>query len=89
VIYPNPVAGTTPVNLQMTLMKPVKRFTMMLYTTAYRKVNSWFAENLSAETYNTPLEIQDISGTPLANGVYFLVLNLDGERQVLKMMVLR
>lgn len=89
VIYPNPAKGTGPVTLQITLTAPASRVTVSVYTTAFRRVNEITLTNLPAGTTEEALPLMDRSGVPLANGLYYIVIQTPQGRFLAKLLVLR
>jgi hypothetical protein len=87
VLYPNPVYDSGPVQVVLALKEP-SEVRVAVYTTAFRKVNQMEFSNIQpGENVFIPLE--DQWGTPLANGLYYLVMDDGRERYVLKLIVLR
>jgi hypothetical protein len=62
---------------------------LSVFTTAFRKVNEVNYGAQPAGIVKLPLPSQDKSGTPLANGLYYLVVKIDGKRLLGKLLVLR
>ncbi|HTC19591.1 MAG TPA: hypothetical protein VK859_02010, partial [bacterium] len=88
-IYPNPVFGPGPVNIQFILNGSVGRVTFKLFTTAFRKVHESALENVAGGLVQTQLEMVDDRGTPLANGLYYLVINAPQGQLIGKIIFLR
>jgi hypothetical protein len=89
VVYPNPVAGPGPVTLQISLTSPAGQIRISLYTAAFRKVNETTLGPLPAGTTKVTLNLTDRFGTPLANGLYYVVVHVNGQRFTTKLLVLR
>jgi len=86
VIYPNPVtlAGSFNIQPYMTSTADVR---VQVFTTAFRKVADLIFQQVSPGQFlNVPAK--DGNGTPLANGLYYLVVNRNGTRFTLKLLVL-
>jgi hypothetical protein len=77
------------VTLQISLSAPAEGVRISLYTTAFRKVNAVDWGHLPAGTFNIPLSLTDRSGHPLANGLYYVVVQLNGQRSIYKLLVIR
>jgi len=56
---------------------------------AYRKIAEWIYPSLPPRVNDLPLPVKDKWGTPLANGLYYLVINKSDGRTILKMIVLK
>ena len=87
-IYPNPAKGVDSIQLHLSPCDQGQSCELKIFTVAFRKV-------LDKVVSPTPvgmdltLELKDDGGTPLANGLYYLVLT-DGERRTVgRLLVLR
>jgi len=86
-IYPNPVLGPI-----FTVIPPsysgLKSVEVELFTIAFRKIQDKVYSNLAS---GTPLQMEatDRWGSPLANGLYYVVVKVAGARSVGKIIVLR
>jgi hypothetical protein len=89
VIYPNPVAGPGPDQVQLTLGQPASTVDFSLFTTAFRKVNELSYSNLPAGTATLALPLTYRDGVPLANGLYYLVVKTPQGRSLGKLVILR
>jgi hypothetical protein len=86
-IYPNPVLGPGPVHLQVPLTS-LSNLTVRIYTTAFRRVQEEpFSQIPPGQVINLTLE--DERGNPLANGLYYLVIEAQGKRWVTKLLITR
>jgi hypothetical protein len=87
VIYPNPCDGTQPAKIRtgFTLPSNVK---VQVFTTAFRKVQEQDHSQVPVGADLT-VDLSDKWGTPLASGVYYVVLQTSSGRSVVKLMVLR
>jgi hypothetical protein len=83
------VTGPGPVTLQIRLKTPEAGISISLYTTAFRKVNEMVLGQLPAGTSNIPITLTDMSGKPLANGLYYVVVEINGQRSITKLLVIR
>ena len=88
IIYPNPAKWPGPVKLQISLPSYAGQVEIELFTIAFRKVNELVLFNLheGINTINIPLT--DREGTPLANGVYYVVVQTPNGRFISKLLVL-
>jgi O-glycosyl hydrolase len=86
VVYPNPVSGgTVTVDPALTGTSEVE---VQIFTTAFRKVQDKTYGQVGAGQ-TVVLELKDRSGTPLADGLYYLVVTTNQGRSILKLLVLR
>jgi hypothetical protein len=77
------------VTLQIRLLAPEDGIRISLYTTAFRKVDTIVLGQLPAGTSNIPITLTDMSGKPLANGLYYVVVEMNGQRSIYKLLVIR
>jgi hypothetical protein len=89
VLYPNPVKNQEPVKLQLFFEGPNNSVNLKLFTVAFRKINAWEYNDLPQGVYEFPIELKDEGGKPLANGLYYVVAEVNGERKIFKLIVLR
>jgi len=87
VIYPNPISGLGPAHLSVPLTG-VSDVKVTLYSSAFRSLNSLSCSNVAPGTV-LDIPLTDRNGNPLANGVYYLVVQAQGKRWIVKLMVLR
>jgi len=87
VIYPNPVTGTS-VNVLPQAYSGVSNVEVEIFTTGFRKVQEETFPNVPPGVAVT-LQLTDKRGTPLANGLYYLVVIVDGQRSIAKLLILR
>jgi hypothetical protein len=88
VLFPNPATGPGPVTLQVSLSSP-GQVQITVFTTAFRKVNTITLSNVPAGTTDVVLPLTDQEGTPLANGLYYVVVRTSQGRFTTKLMILR
>jgi len=83
--YPNPANGTqlVTVHVPLTAVSEVK---VKVFTTAFRKVLEMDIPNSGTDI---PLRLNDQWGIPLANGLYYIVVFVDGNRYVTKLLILK
>ena len=88
VLYPNPVSGPGPVTIQLPNYPGMGKVTIQIFTTAFRMVNTLnFVSEAGGSKVSLPLT--DRNGRPLANGLYYVVVNTSAGRSVLKLLILR
>ena len=88
-IYPNPVKGPGPVTIQISLTAPAAEVDIQIFTTAFRKINEIQLAQVPAGVTNYSYNLQDRWGRPLANGLYYVVVTVDGKRTVSKLLILK
>jgi beta-glucanase (GH16 family) len=87
VIYPNPVTGPS-VNVLPKAYSGVSNVEVEIFTISFRKVQEETFPNVPPGVAVT-LQLTDKWGTPLANGLYYLVVIADGQRSSAKLLILR
>lgn len=60
-----------------------------VFTAAYRKVNEKSSGQVPAGVLSLPLDLTDRTGSPLANGIYYVVVQTGQGRNICKLLVLR
>ena len=88
-IYPNPVLDSSQAQIQLTLSQAADDLSVMVFTTAFRKVNQVDYGAQSAGLVTLSLVTKDKWDTPLADGLYYLVVKTPQGRSVGKLIVLR
>ena len=86
VIYPNPITGPA-VNVLPQAYSGVSTLEVEIFTTAFRKVQEVVFPNVPPGVAVT-VELTDKWGTPLANGLYYVVVIVDGRRSFAKLLIL-
>ncbi|HTC19360.1 MAG TPA: hypothetical protein VK859_00835 [bacterium] len=86
-IYPNPVFGPT-VNVIPPAYSGLSDVRVEIFTTAFRKVQDGIFPNVPPGVA-VEVELKDKWGKPLADGLYYLMVLVDGSRSIGKLMVLR
>ncbi len=89
VVYPNPYSGTNTAQVEITLGETADDVVVSVFTTAFRKVGETHYGVQPSGRVNLPLAVRDQGGTPLANGLYYLVVKTSQGRSVLKWIVAR
>jgi hypothetical protein len=88
VLFPNPVTGPGPVTLQVTL-STAGQARIEVFTLAFRMVNEITLPNVPAGTTNVALPLTNREGMPLANGLYYVVVQTPQGRFIVKLLVTR
>lgn len=86
VLYPNPVTGGD-VTLNPDL-KATSDVTVTIFTTAFRKVNVENYPQVPAGA-TVLVTLTDRTGKPLANGLYYVMVQTNQGRNILKLLILR
>jgi hypothetical protein len=89
VLFPNPVTGSGPIQVQITDLTAGSDISIEVYTTAFRKVLKETFPNEGPGTVTLSIPSTGQNGTPLANGVYYVVVRIHNQHFTLKLMVLR
>jgi len=87
IIYPNPVTGPT-INVLPPAYEGTQAVRVEIFTLAFRRVVD---ETFPAVPNGTAVavELKDRWGRPLAEGVYYVVVTVDGRRSTGKLLILR
>jgi len=85
VVYPNP-ATTSTVQLQLPVSNAVN-VTVDVYTISFRGVKTTHVPQVGGNILT--IELVDRSGVCLANGLYYFVIQANGQRWTSKVLVLR
>jgi len=88
VIYPNPVAGNS-FNLQITGMTSTDKVDVQIQTTAFRKISELTFHSQGPGTVNLVIPATDSTNSPLANGIYYVIVRTENVRIILKLMILK
>jgi beta-glucanase (GH16 family) len=86
-LYPNPVTGST-VKILPPNYTGVSNVRVEVYTLAFRKIIERTYDSLPAGT-DISMELVGLTGNTLANGVYYVVVTVDGMHATGKLLVLR
>ncbi len=103
VIYPNPSDGTQPVTVQVALTQATDSVKLQIFTLAFRSIQDMTVSSSSpgvtaslvtgatAKTWRIPLPASDKWGSPMASGLYYVVITntADGKKTIGKMLILR
>jgi hypothetical protein len=87
VLYPNPLKENGPTRLVLGLTSQAD-VTWELYTASFRKIGQG-ARLLAATGDEVLLEAADAKGSPLANGLYWIVVEIGPRARTLPWIVLR
>lgn len=87
VVYPNPVTGPT-VSVLPPAYQGLGDVRVEIFTIAFRKVQDETFWNVPSGKPVT-VELTDRRGAPLADGVYYIVVTVDGHRSTGKLLVIR
>jgi len=85
VVYPNPCTGSN-----ATIKLPTAddaNVKVQIFTLAFREVQTIKISQMSGDSLSVPLV--DKSGRQLADGLYYFVIQMNGTRSVIKVLVLR
>jgi hypothetical protein len=86
VVYPNPsTGGTVQLNPNLSTESNVS---IEIFTIAFRKVNSLNYSNVQPGM-SVPIPLVDKTGTPLASGLYYVVVQTNQGRSIVKLLLLR
>lgn len=88
VLYPNPVSVGNSTLLQLTL-GAASNVRVQIFTVSFRKVFDQTYPNLAEGIHNLSIPLVDREGTPLANGLYYVVVTVNGQRTILKLLILK
>lgn len=75
--------------LDITLAEQTSQATISVYTTAFRRVNEINLPALPAGATDVALPLTDRWGKPLANGLYYVVVQTSQGRFITRLLVLR
>jgi hypothetical protein len=86
-VYPNPVTGPGPLNILLPLAT-TSDVEIGIFTTSFRKIAETRFPNV-APGQILGLPLLDHGGSPLANGLYYLFIRVQGHIWKVKLLVLR
>jgi hypothetical protein len=89
VIYPNPVKEQGPATIRISLPVRAAEIDIQIFTAAFRKVNETKLMQVPAGVTETSLNLADRWGKSLANGLYYVMVTIDGKRLMAKLLILR
>ncbi len=89
-LFPNPLKGDGYTNISICPSGHpyVGRVTVSVFTVAFRRVAGW---DIPAWTPGNDIQLPslDLGGVPLANGLYYVVVDMSGNKTVLKWLIFR
>ena len=88
-VYPNPVTDGQPVTVELALAQDTQDLSLTVFTTAFRKINQINYGAKNKGTLLLPLPMVDKRNSPLANGLYYLVVNTPDGRAIGKLILSR
>ena len=88
VLYPNPADGTKPVSLHVPGRAGTSDVTVQIFTVAFRLVQQQVFPLVPAGT-DVQVDLKDKTGKPLASGLYYVVVTIEGKRSVGKLLLFR
>ena len=89
VLYPNPVKGGGPAELQVVLNQPQDYLTVKVFTTSFRKVYEDNVKTVPAGVFQYGLDTTRFEGGAAANGLYYVVATTPSNRWILKLLILK
>jgi hypothetical protein len=101
VIYPNPSDGTQSVTVQVSLAQQADTVKLQIFTLAFRSVQDMTVTSLSPnvtastvtgasdKTWKIQIPASDKWGSPLASGLYYVVITSYNKKAIAKMLILR
>jgi hypothetical protein len=85
VVYPNPVSGP-----MVTIQLPAANATnvkVQMFSISFREVRTINVPQVTGNTLRVSL--MDKSGVSLANGLYYFAININGQKWIDKVLILR
>ncbi len=87
-IYPNPSDGTHPVHIHVQGIAGTANVRVEIFTIAFRKIRELSFQAVPEGT-DVEVDLRDRSGFLLANGLYYVCVQANGRRQVMKLLLFR
>jgi hypothetical protein len=87
VLYPNPYKGNAPALLYLSLTSPAS-VQVQIFTIAFRKIYDQTL-NPIMPGQNLTLPLKGADGNAFSNGIYYVVVTVNGNRQFMKWLILR
>jgi hypothetical protein len=88
VVYPNPADGTQPVSIHVPGRTEKSAVMVQIFTVAFRLVRQLEPPQTLVGA-DVKIDLKDKNGTPLASGLYYVVVTVDSERSVGKLLILK
>jgi hypothetical protein len=89
VLYPNPVKDSNPLNISIGFAQNNSWAQIKIYTTVDRRVKNVTYSLLPAGMNNIQVELKDDWGTPLANGLYYVLVTTPDQKFIKKLLILK
>jgi hypothetical protein len=87
-VYPNPADGTKPIHIHVQGIVGTADVRVEIFTTAFRKIQDVTFPKVPAGT-DVEISLVDRGGNHLANGLYYVRVQSNGGRQIIKLLILR
>lgn len=88
-LYPNPLRGNGPAELQIPLNQAQDYLRVKVFTTSFRKVYEDTVKTVPAGVFIYGLDSTRFEGGLAANGIYYVVLTTPSNRWILKLLILK
>jgi expansin (peptidoglycan-binding protein) len=88
VIYPNPADGTQPLSIHVPGLAVPSDIRVQIFTLAFRKVQEQYSPRAPLGVDIT-INLVDKNGKPLASGLYYVVVTVNNNRFIQKLLILR
>lgn len=88
-LYPNPVGGGGPAELQVVLNQPQDYLTVKVFSTSFRKVYEGTVKTVPSGVFLYGLDTSHFEGGTAANGLYYVVITTPSNRWTLKLLILK
>jgi hypothetical protein len=88
ILYPNPSDGTQPVSIRIPGRNGTSDVKVQIFTVSFRLVQQEVFPQVPAGT-DVPVTLTDKWGHPLASGLYYVTVTVDGKRTVCKLIILK
>jgi len=88
-VFPNPAQGNGPVTVQFFLPQSFGQVEVKVFTSAFRVVQETLVKDPAAGLNRAPVELEDKWGQPLANGLYYIVVQWPEGKAVTRLLILR
>jgi hypothetical protein len=88
IVYPNPSDGTKPVTIHIPGRAGTSDVKVQIFTVAFRLVQQQVFPQAPVGT-DIQIELKDKSEKPLASGLYYVAVTVDGQRTIGKLLILR
>jgi hypothetical protein len=89
VIWPNPVRDAGLVQAQVTLPSPAYKAKLKLFTLSGRKIYEETIGALPQGSSTLTIPLNDNGGAPIANGLYYVVVNISSGNIIGKLLITR